>query len=689
MSKIIRKCCKKPFLLLSLFWILLWVFPWAGWLDSLPWIRLGISLIIFSAPGIIVSLFLAGEKVNLPGHLASGLAFSVLFVGILGMFGRIFHTSFDFIKVVFALTGLVVLLMFAKYSRFEDHLYKPKTFSIATLILLLLMASFGIIINFLSRTTGDDQTYLAYLTSWQHAQSLNFQEVFFASGDVDSIRFWLAMFPMSLALLAEISNLHGLLLIGFYLEPFLIVIAILAIYNFYESLLQSEQQAILALLLQFTFLFLLRGYQQPGSTFFNRLSEDKAFAAFILFPIFFLAARLFLECFTLRSAIFLLLAGLSLAITHQIILAYSIFIIGIYVGIVTIIRKDYKKTMIITTLLAVIILPPAMLRFINEPSAGSISFDLESALNVGVGIETRITYLAGTPFYGFNLDRVKILPENNNPENLLRSFLSWSYLWILGLGFLWSLFNIKKKVVAPFITAASLLILLSAIPYTGWILGYFVSARMLWRAPWLLPIGLIGMTLLNEFLLLVLHKISIKALSKPSVKRAVYTSIVGICSIVLIFFSVHVYKVEWKTLTERDTYKNTLENLSVLGNYLEVNIDQPSIFLAAAQSSNFLPGLFTQSLMDYLPGISSKSKVVSFRFNPVPYPVDMDKLSLIFSLDATITFNQRINILRKNHIQYVLIDNRSLMVYYASKPQFFDIQNIENYWILKIRKATP
>jgi hypothetical protein len=690
MIKINRIYRKKPFLLLPLFWILLWLLPWTHWLNSLPWIRLGISLIIFSTPGVIISLFLAGEKLSLLTHLISGLAFSVLFVGILGMLGRVFHVPFEYVKVFFALTGLIVLLVFAIKYRIKDHLFKPSHLSITTLILLLLMIAFGIIINFLSRTTGDDQTYLAYLTSWQHAQPLNFQEVYFASGNADSIRFWLSVFPMSLALLAEISGLHGLMLIGLYLEPFLIIIAILATYDLYEDLLQSEQQAILAVLLQFTFLFLLRGYQQPGLTFFNRLSEDKVFAAFILFPIFFLALRLFLEYFTLQSSIFVLLAGLSLAITHPVILAYSVFIVGLYAGIVTFIGKNYKKFLVVVILLTVIILPPALLRFINVPSASSITYDLESALDAGAGIETRISYLAGTPFYGFNLDRIKILPEDNAPENLLRAFLTKSYLWTLGLGFLWSLFNIKRKTVAPFIAASSSLILLSAIPYTGWIIGYFVSARMLWRTPWLLPIGLISLVLFHEFILFIWRKIPANILPKIPVERVVYTAILGTCSIVLIFFSVHVYIAEWKTLAERGTYINTLENLSALGNYLEANIDQPSMFIAAPQSSEFLSGLFTQSLMDYLPGLSSKSKVAYFReYYSAPNLVDMEKVNLIFSLDTAITPAQRIDILRTNRIQYVLIDNPSLMNYYASYPQFFDVQKAENYWMFSIHKIVP
>jgi hypothetical protein len=646
---------------------------------------------MFAVPGTIGSLFLMGERLGFSSHVVSGLALSVLFIGILGVFGRIVHMPFEFIKFTFALAGLVALMpVVIKFPDRKGRLVKPDNLSGKTLFALLLLVAFGITINFLSRTTGDDQSYLAYLTSWRHAQPLNFQEVIFNSGDLDRIRFWFAMFPMSLALLSEISDLHGLLVIGFYLEPFLVAIAIFASYNLYGDMLRSKQQVIAALLLQFTILFLLRGLQQPGLTFFNRMSEDKVFAAFILAPMFFLAARIVLDGLTVRSGLFFLLIGFSLAIMHPVILAYSVFIAGLYMGLVTITRKDYKRFGVVVALLLVVILPSASLRFIDVPSAGRIPYDLEFALEIaGGGYETRIAYLEGTPFYGFNPERIQIQMSNANWEHPLRMLLSWSYLWILGFGFLWSFINLKKDAVAPFTMATILLVLLAFIPYTGWLVGYFVSARMLWRTPWMLPAGLISAILITEAFKLTLRKIPVDVLSKISAERASLAATVVACLFSIGYFSTHAYKAEWQALAGLENYRNTLARLAAVGNYLENNLERPSTFVAPAQASNIIPDLFSQSMMDYLPGLSSKSKVVSFRNYPSPYPVDMDKINLVFSPDETVTIKQRVNILKRHHIQYVLVDNWPLKDYYANHPQFFDIQNVEGYWILNLRETPP
>jgi hypothetical protein len=312
------------------------------------------------------------------------------------------------------------------------------------------------------------------------------------------------MFPMNQAFLADLSHIHGVLLLGYYFKPVLVVIALLATFHLYEDLLRSNLQAALALLIQITFLFLLLDRRQPGIIFFLRNIEDKSFAAFVFAPIFFLAIRCFLESRTVRRGIFVLLCGWSLALVHPIILAYCIFIAGVYAALVTITHKNYKAFGILIILLALIIFPPASLRFPSlygtEIKAG---FDLESALANDVDkapIGNRISYIEGTPFYGFNLDLIKIEIDRKPPLPWMDFFQSWSYLWLMGFGLLWALPKLKRpdNDLASFITASSLLDFLCAIPFTGWLVGFFVSARMLWRSPWLFPIGLVGVSLIMD-----------------------------------------------------------------------------------------------------------------------------------------------------------------------------------------------
>lgn len=666
---------------LALLWILVWMIPWTIWLASLPWIRLGISIIVFAVPGMGISLFLLDKRLSLLAHFTSGITISVLLVGSLGLLGRVFNLPFKYIVPVFVLIGLIVLIVLINRFSSARQLYKTKKFSFTTLVLLLFMFAVGVIRNIHSGFGGDDFSYLAHVTNWQYAQPLSFQEVIFASGNLDPIRFWLAMFPMNLAFLAEISNLPGILLLGFYLEPYLIVIAILAIYNLYEDLFENEPLTIAALLLQFTFFVLLQAGRQPGSTFFVRISEDKVFAAFILAPVFFLVLRHFLELFTVRSGIMVLLCGSSLALTHPIILAYSIFISGVYTGIVTIIERNYKKLVITMALLIITIVPSIFLRFIDGPLTTRYAINLQSALDVyGQFSDTRLSYIQGTPFYGFDLERIRILDQTGkaNQQNPLQTFFSWSYLWLVIMGFLWSLFNLKKKPIAPFIAATSLLLLLCGIPYTGWLVGYFVSAGMLWRSPWLVPIGLIGIVLLAELFRFVMPKRSFIVQPPNFSERVILIPALAICVFLTSYFFLQRYVTGVPAIPDTNIKKSRLENLAALGFYLENHIEGPSIFVASID------------LMNNLPGLSSKSKVVYFRSDHfTPHDVDMQKIEILFSQDVSIPVKQRLNILRKYQIQYILVEDRSLRDYYASYPRFFHAQEIDHFWIIEVQNENP
>src|SRR5258706_16004576 len=88
---------KNRFASLILIWLFLYFSLWTIWLESMPWIRLGISIILFSTPGIITRLILAGKKFSLLSHFISGLAFLMFFLGSFVLLGRLFYLPFSYI----------------------------------------------------------------------------------------------------------------------------------------------------------------------------------------------------------------------------------------------------------------------------------------------------------------------------------------------------------------------------------------------------------------------------------------------------------------------------------------------------------------------------------------------------------------------------------------------------------------
>jgi len=360
-------------------------------------------------------------------------------------------------------------------------------------------------------------------------------------------------------------------------------------------------------------------------------------------------------------------------LTHPIILAYSLFIAGLYASIVTIIERNYKKFGLSVLLLIIVVLPAVFLRFMEGPLAPKYAINLQLALRVYPDDATRFSYIKGTPFYGFAPQVVKI--TGLNPENLLEAFFSWSYVWLLVISLLWSLFNLKRNTIAPFVFSASLLVLLCGIPYTGWLVGYFVTAGMLWRSPWAVPIGLITVALFTDLVKFLLQSFTPGIQSKTFHAQIILGLTCILCIVPVVHSSIQKDHPLASTLLAQNYSKKKLERLAALGNYLENNLKKPSLFVAEFE------------LMNYLPGLSSKAKVVYFRTPKyTPRSVDLDKLGILLSPDLSIPLRKRLNILRRYQIQYILVDDPSLKDFYANNAKFFHVQQANNLWIVEFEE---
>lgn len=682
---------KKYNLSLSLwiFWGLLCFTPWQQWLNVMPWFRTGLAISLFVFPGTLASLLLARKQLSLFFHTICGFVFSVFFTAILGSLGRILHFSFTDLKALFLFLGFLLILTVAVHQRRfpKEKLYREERADLQVVFTLVLLMVLGIIINLSSTTTGDDQSYLAYLTTWERSPALNFSEVYFGSGALDSKRFWLAIFPMSLALIANFANLPGILLIGLYLEPFMICLAILAAYLMYKAFLSSNSMTMSALFLHFTFLFLLRGYQQIGTTFFNRLSEDKAVAAFILTPIFLWATHHLIKKPTWRRCLFFTLCGCSLTFTHPVILAFSLFIALGYAGLTFLLQKKKPKRLTTLLLLSVIIVAPGgALRLINDPST-PISYDLDQALEDGAGIETRINFIPDTPFYGFQLERIQISTLSFPIKgDIFQTALSLSYLWLLGLIFFWAIFHVRKNSGARLLLASSTLVLLALIPYTGWLIGYVVSARMLWRIPWVFPIGLGCLLLLKEPIhasvkIIKAHGLRLRHLQENMFFFSTLAIFIGVVSYLAIFTR----QGEWTNLLRKHEYQINLKRLASLGDYLEKHVEKPARFITPGELKTPMYGLFSQDIMDYLPGLSSKSKSVYFRYWKSLTSTEQAETDLLFITNGSVNFQQKKGIMLKYQIDFILTDDPQLYEHFFSRPELFSIKETAGFWIIQLR----
>ena len=682
----------RSFLYIIFAWVLLWVIPW-GKLPSIQrniflailmdMMRLGIALFIFIVPGALLFIVLRRadtSNIKLPTLIPIGFSFSTLLIGMIGLVGRFLGFSFLQVKFIFAFIGFIELIALTKiYPKFfhrNTGLFNSLRESINNPPLLVALF-FGVM--FLVNAALffiDDWTYLAYLTDWQHSTHLNFTEVIFGTTATDPSRFWLALFPMGQALISDLSGIPGILLLGHYLEIYLVIFAILAMYHFARTVGLSRRSAGFSVLIHIALLsWIVGGAHNPvGFWFFLHMAEDKVSATFILAPVLFSLLFNFISRPHKQTYLLVLLAGIGLTLTHPVIL---FFVVCIVFGVIVVswLLRRITWLNVIKIIVAILIwtIPYVAVRLSNHPSMANIPYDAEHAegtLTVDILLNIR-----SDGFYGMNPEVLMFLDANVNPDIYMGYQLFRAIpIFIIIIAGLIGLAKIKQGNMYLYILLSVTLILLSLIPYTGRFLGYLVSARMLFRASWFAPLGLGVVAVLkvcSDFI-----ASSISHMSKDPNYRWLQKSLTGIYSrlpmwgftffVVVGLASPSTWRVidhapilipEWRFHRQ----------LAEVGDYISKNNSKEVTVITLNDTDN------------YLPGISAKAIPVSFREEGDDFVIKYFFTSreleerryesdIVQSLNPFIPVCDRLAIIKKYQVKYILADT-------WQADQFMNIMN--------------
>ena len=635
----------------SITWSFFWFWPWQNIIPSLHWPQLGIAIIVFTIPGACVYGLIVNRSTFTFSHITSGFVISHLIIALLGTLGRLIHLSFETVKIIMAFTGLILLLRYSSF-KFQDRIkvtiWNIDTNKILPVLLLLLVAMVACLVVIQRVLTDDDLSYLAFVTNWQNSTRLDFNDIIFGRPELVSPRFWLMSIPFAQALLADISQIPGILLLGGYYEPYLVIIAVLCWYELARTLNLSPHASSAASILQLVFLLFLSEYLHPGAPFFNQLGSDKATAAFIIAPIFFQSLfRLFKQS-TKGNFLMFFMAGASLTLTHPVILAYSIFIGGMLI-LLNWKNTGAKEKVITILILFAVLLPQIALRFSNIYSQGDIPYTSQEVFSQR-GIESMISRWGNTQFYGFNrsiLD-MKVPYEENLP--IPQPIVVRGWLIIPLLSTIFSLKHAGKKTAAQFILACFLLGLLAGLPFTGWIIGYFLSAYMLERAIWLFPFGL---STVYTFLMLRDHVRSRLPTNKPSNQKFIASSnwyLLSITVVAICAFSLYLYENNLPNFEKFISKSQRYQDLSLAGKELDNRISVQAYVIGSP------------SLNDLIPGISWKSKLITFRISD---PLNMSYFSTAERIERisdtqklfskSISAEDQLSLLEKYDVQFLFL----------------------------------
>jgi hypothetical protein len=174
-----------------------------------------------------------------------------------------------------------------------------------------------------------------------------------------------------------------------------------------------------------------------------------------------------------------LLIGLGLTFTHPITLFFACVISGGLTLFSWIVAKTRLQVILqLVAIFVISLLPYALIRFSDIPSRTGMPFNGEQASET-FQPDTYVNVVSKV-FYGLNPGVLKFI--DLIPEDAAFQLFRWTPVFLAAAAGIIALLNYRKGPLYWYVLTCVLLVFFAAVPYTGWIIGQFVSARVVARA---------------------------------------------------------------------------------------------------------------------------------------------------------------------------------------------------------------
>lgn len=581
---------KVPVLLVLLGgWTFLCKGAWQLWLADWPWLRLIVAIVMFALPGVCLQHILYDRpRASASRYLTLGFAISVALTGLLGLVASVAHFSFRFVTDgLFAAGGIGLLALVVKGVSLPKKRIGVRTQAWALASVLPALVAIMLAGRLCSRTYpgGDDFTYVAYTTHFEHSEGLSFNEILFGLEHLAPSRLWLMFWPLAEAVIAHESQLHGLELAGVYLGPVLAALSLLAVFEAARSLGFSRQGACLALVAQFSSLLLLTYQNQAGQVFFNRLTEDKVVAAFVMAPVLFRLAVDFLNDPNKHRLVLLVVVGLGLGFTHPVMTGLAFMIVTLY-GLFDLgLFRNVRGVALLLCVSGAIVMAFLSVRFAPSGLVPAFPLSLEDAA-MGIRAARRLEILQDGRFYGINRELVQGIP----------------FAVVAAAGVL-APFRWRRAAPARYVVSSLALVCAAVVPWTGWLIGLAIHYSQLWRVPWLTPFG-VSAAFLVDSLVNFMPRImpQIRGHEMRATRIMSFSAQLLLLLLVGVAYALSISPIgDLQSLSLEFGWRPEHQDLICMGNQLDVLIGDGALVVGDPETNHFIPGL------------SAKAKVLVFR----------------------------------------------------------------------------
>jgi hypothetical protein len=464
---------------------------------AVPPVAFVATLVLFAAPGMLVSYWLLGNTLSGIARLPVGFATSTGVFGLLGVPALVLHLSTD----VYLLIASIVLCAFLAVAAWrslrpksragepsvEDAPFGPPAGWLWVPFGLLCGVLAFVGIRRVPNNYDDVWVYLSWVRDFSDSKRLALRDPYFGEKVAEFSRVKVNGWLLEQAALSRVSGMDTIELVLRYLTPTLVVVALLMVYALARTLLKSERAAVLTATVYALFhvVFIQPSVHNVGVELAARISEDKYAARFLILPAILLFAVLFIENRRWRDlGMFTFFCWTAVAIHPSVLPAVGLCMLGFggaHVAANLRLRSAWTGMAALALGLWSVVLGPVLLMFVGgSPAAVLFSADINATppkvleYTVFITESWRHIYTLGDGLYIMH------------PWLLMNPVILGAC--VFGVPFL--LWRVRKSVAAQLLLGGLAVVTLAVyVPQVATFIGnHLIVPGLLWRLAWPIPL---------------------------------------------------------------------------------------------------------------------------------------------------------------------------------------------------------
>ena len=275
---------------------------------SFPPVAFVATLILFMAPGLLLSHWLVGDDLSGAALMPVGFAISTGIFGLVGVPALILHLSTEnYLLAAGTLLSAFLVAAAWRTLRPKEHTlgsspetdapYGPSAGWLWVPFALLCGVLAFVGIRRVPSSYDDIWVYLSWVKDFANSERLALVDPYFGERIAEFSRAKVNGWLLEQAALSRVSGLDTIELVLRYLTPTLVVVALLMVYALALAIVKSERAAVLiaSVYALFHIVFIQPSVHNVGVELAARISEDKYAARFLILPVTLLFALLFVE----------------------------------------------------------------------------------------------------------------------------------------------------------------------------------------------------------------------------------------------------------------------------------------------------------------------------------------------------------------------------------------------------------